>query len=83
MRFKVFQNGVFVQPIADSLNVTIQAKAKPMFSGNADSCVQFLKELGVGKSVEIRRYDSEGNWQGTRSCMNKPSLWSDILESEL
>lgn len=42
---------------------------------DARAAVAALELLGVGVSVEVT-YPGH-----VRSCMNKPALWSDILES--
>ena len=56
----------------------IAAKPAPAFVGSAPGAVAYLKAIGMGRSVEVRRYDDAGQWRGTRSCMNKPALWADI-----
>jgi hypothetical protein len=70
--FRVHLNNTQSRAIADGVTVTIKAKRKPAFAGNAAETVEFLQALGVGVSVEIR-HDL-----GARSCMNKPALWDWI-----
>ena len=71
-KFKVYLNSSSVRLIGDGVSVTIQAKATPAFEGKAQETVEFLQELGVGVSVEVRHAT------GTRSCMNKPDLWNYV-----
>lgn len=60
------------------VSATIQAQRSPAFAGDAGGCVEYLKALGIGQSVEVR-WLRDDKWTRIRSCMNKPALWADLL----
>ena len=66
-----------ITPRGDT-RATIQAQRSPAFAGDADACVEYLKALGIGQSVEVR-WLKDDKWTRIRSCMNKPALWADML----
>ncbi|MEW6121256.1 MAG: hypothetical protein AB1698_01485 [Pseudomonadota bacterium] len=79
MRFAVYLNTCHAAVSSlGELAAVIQAKPTPVFMGSSAETVEFLRELGIGRSVEVRRYDDDGEWRGSRSCMNKPALWADV-----
>lgn len=80
LTFRVMLNNVSATVTAHGeIAATIQARPETAFAGNAADTVAYLESLGIGRSVEVRRYRANGEWCGTRSCMNKPALWADIL----
>ncbi|MCR9254737.1 MAG: hypothetical protein NXI16_01425 [Alphaproteobacteria bacterium] len=80
MTFKVFHNcHRQIGPVCrdGTTSTMVRADPQPAFEGNAADTVLFLRDLGVGASVEVRRY-ADGEMIGARSCMNKPALWTSL-----
>ena len=77
---EVYENSVSatITPRGE-ISATIRAKRIPAFVGAAGECVQYLQALGIGHSVEVRWTRDDGSWSRIRSCMNKPTLWADML----
>ena len=83
MQIKIFSTAIAATATAhgDEISARIDTAAE-VFSGAPQSAVDFLKGLPMPSSVEVRFYRASGEWCGTRSCMNKPALWEDILARE-